>query len=222
MYKIMIIEDSIHIRNELSELLTRNGYRVMVPSEFDELHRLIQTMLPDLLLLDINLPEVDGFKLCTEIRRFSNLPIIFVTSRSSDLDELMSITLGGDDFISKPYNTAVLLARISALLKRAYAKSNLGDVVMHNGVKLHILSSRVEYDSKSVDLTRNELKILHYLIANKGVIVSRSDIIEHLWDSELFIDDNTLSVNVTRLRCKLEGLGVNHFIQTKRGQGYQV
>ncbi|SDF33796.1 DNA-binding response regulator, OmpR family, contains REC and winged-helix (wHTH) domain [Fontibacillus panacisegetis] len=222
MYKIMIVEDSIHIRNELSELLTRNGYRVIIPSEFDELPGLVQTTLPHLLLLDINLPEIDGYTLCTEIRRFSNLPIIFVTSRNSDLDELMSITIGGDDFVSKPYNSAVLLARISALLKRTYPKSNLGEVVMHNGVELHVLSSRVEYDSKSVDLTRNELKILHYLIANKGIIVSRSDIIEHLWDSELFVDDNTLSVNVTRLRSKLEGLGVNHFIQTKRGQGYQV
>ncbi|MNW46481.1 Response regulator protein GraR [compost metagenome] len=218
----MIVEDSIHIRNELSELLTRNGYRVIIPSEFDELPGLVQTTLPHLLLLDINLPEIDGYTLCTEIRRFSNLPIIFVTSRNSDLDELMSITIGGDDFVSKPYNGAVLLARISALLKRTYPKSNLGEVIMHNGVELHVLSSRVEYDSKSVDLTRNELKILHYLIANKGIIVSRSDIIEHLWDSELFVDDNTLSVNVTRLRSKLEGLGVNHFIQTKRGQGYQV
>ncbi|QWU16973.1 DNA-binding response regulator, OmpR family, contains REC and winged-helix (wHTH) domain [Paenibacillus sophorae] len=222
MYNIMLVEDSIEIRTELSNVLIKEGYKVTALTEFINLPELILSTQPNLLLLDINLPGVDGFTLCTEIRRSSNVPIIFVTSRNSEIDELMSITLGGDDFITKPYNIAVLLARIAALLKRAYSQTASGDVVKHGGVELHLLSSRMEYDSKSIELTKNELKILHYLMIKKGTIVSRSDIIEHLWDSEMFVDDNTLSVNITRIRNKLESLGITNYIQTKRGQGYMV
>lgn len=218
----MIIEDCEQIRKELCQLLINNGYKAIAVKQFNEIPLLVKETKPHLLLLDINLPNTDGFKVCTEIRSFSNVPIIFVTSRNTDVDEIMSITLGGDDFITKPYNTSILIARIAAVLKRAYPQSNLEDIIEYNGVKLNLLSSKVEYNSKDVELTKNELKIFHYLLINKGKIMPRMDIIEYLWDSELFVDDNTLTVNITRIRNKLESIGINNFIQTKRGQGYTL
>ena len=145
----------------------------------------------------INLPNDDGFKICTEIRSFSKVPIIFITSRNTNIDELMAITLGGDDFITKPYNTQILLARINALIKRAYPNDNNMDIVEHNGLTLNILSSTIEHNEKSIELTKNELKIWYYLLLNKGKIVSRVDVMEYLWDSAMFINDNTLTVNIT-------------------------
>src|SRR5690606_32302315 len=173
-------------------------------------------------LLDINLPNDDGFKICTEIRSFSKVPIIFITSRNTNIDELMAITLGGDDFITKPYNTQILLARINALIKRAYPNNSNLDVIEYNGLKLNILTSTIEYGGKSEELTKNELKILHYLLINKGKIVSRAEIMEYLWDSSMFVNDNTLTVNITRIRNKMKVIGLENFIKTKRGQGYII
>ena len=222
MFSIMIVEDNEQLQNEIGNLLTRNGYRVMKTIEFDKIPMLVKEITPHLILLDINLPYDDGFKICTEIRSFSTVPIIFITSRDTNVDELMSITLGGDDFITKPYNAQILLARINSLLKRAYPNEKAGDFIEYNGVKLNILSSKVEYEDKEIELTKNELKILHYLLINKGKIVSRVDIMEYLWDSALFVNDNTLTVNITRLRNKFEDIGISEFIKTKRGQGYIV
>ncbi|WP_396335351.1 response regulator transcription factor [Clostridium sp.] len=146
------------------------------------------------MLLDINLSECDGFKICTEIRSFSRVPIIFITSRDTNIDELMGITLCGDDFITKPYNTQILLARINSLIKRAYPSDGTTDVIEHNGARINILSSTVEYSGKAVELTKNELKILHYLLNNKGMTVSIVDIIEYPLDSLMFVNDNTLTV----------------------------
>jgi DNA-binding response OmpR family regulator len=218
----MIVEDNEQLQNEIGILLTRNGYRVMKTMEFDKITKLVKELSPHLILLDINLPYDDGFKICTEIRSFSTVPIIFITSRDTNVDELMSITLGGDDFITKPYNAQILLARINSLLKRAYPDEKTGDFIEYNGVRLNILSSKIEYGDKEMELTKNELKILHYLLINKGRIVSRVDIMEYLWDSALFVNDNTLTVNITRLRNKFEDIGVSEFIKTKRGQGYIV
>ena len=170
----------------------------------------------------INLPNDDGFKICTEIRSFSKVPIIFITSRNTNIDELMAITLGGDDFITKPYNTQILLARINALIKRAYPNDNNMDIVEHNGLTLNILSSTIEHNEKSIELTKNELKILYYLLLNKGKIVSRVDVMEYLWDSAMFINDNTLTVNITRIRNKIDEIGLKDYIKTKRGQGYII
>lgn len=222
MYKIMIIEDCEEIRNELSILLKNNNYDISAPADFNNIIDLIQIEQPHLILLDINLPCCDGFKLCTKIRSFSSVPIIFVTSRNSDMDELLSITLGGDDFITKPYNTSILFARISSLLKRSYPNKIPNNVVEHKNVKIDMLSGNVKHNNKSVELTKNELKILHYLFINKQRIVARVDIIEYLWDNQLFVDDNTLSVNITRIRNKLKSIGVTDFIKTKRGQGYMI
>jgi DNA-binding response OmpR family regulator len=218
----MIVEDNEQLQNEIGSLLTRNGYRVMKTIEFDKIPKLVKENNPHLILLDINLPYDDGFKICTEIRSSSTVPIIFITSRDTNVDELMSITLGGDDFITKPYNAQILLARINSLLKRAYPNENSGDFIEYNGVKLNILSSKVEYKDSEMELTKNELKILHYLLINKERIVSRVDIMEYLWDSAMFVNDNTLTVNIARLRNKFEDIGVSEFIKTKRGQGYII
>jgi len=222
MFNIMIIDDNEQLQNELGNMLFNNGYLVTKIKEFNNISSQVENNNPDLILLDINLPNEDGFKICTEIRSFSKVPIIFITSRDTNVDELMGITLGGDDFITKPYNTQILLARISSLLKRVYPNDKSMDVMEYKGLKLNILSSTLEHDEKIVELTKNELKILHYLLNNKGKIVSRVDIMEYLWDSSLFVNDNTLTVNITRIRNKIEEIGLSDFIKTKRGQGYII
>lgn len=222
MINIMIIEDNQQLQNEIGVLLTRNGYSIMKVNEFDNIPKLVKESSSHLILLDINLPYDDGFKICTEIRSFSKVPIIFVTSRDTNIDELMSITLGGDDFITKPYNPQILLARINSVLKRVYPSEKTNDFIDHNGVTLNVLSSKIEYEDKEIELTKNELKILYYLMINRGKIVSRVDIMEYLWDSAMFVNDNTLTVNITRLRNKFEEIGISDFIKTKRGQGYII
>ena len=222
MFTIMIIDDNEQLQIEIGNLLISNRYNIIKPKEFNNIPKLIKEENPDLILLDINLPQDDGFKICTEVRSFSKVPIIFITSRNTNIDELMAITLGGDDFITKPYNTQILLERINSILKRAYPDDKNMDVVEHNDLKLNILSSTIEHNGNVCELTKNELKILHYMLMNKGKIVSRVDIMEHLWDSSLFVNDNTLTVNITRIRTKIEEIGVSDFIKTKRGQGYII
>ena len=222
MFTIMIIDDNVQLQNEIGNLLIVNGYGVLKPKDFNNIPKIVKEDNPDLILLDINLPNDDGFKICTEIRSFSKIPIIFITSRNTNIDELMAITLGGDDFITKPYNTQILLARINALIKRAYPNNSNLDVIEHNGFKLNILSSTIEYNGNSEELTKNEMKILYYLLINKGKIVSREAIMEYLWDSSMFVNDNTLTVNITRIRNKIEQIGLKDFIKTKRGQGYII
>ena len=222
MFTIMVVDDNEQLQNEIGNLLIANGYSILKPKDFNKISQIVKESSPDLILLDINLPNDDGFKICTEIRSFSNIPIIFITSRNTNIDELMSITLGGDDFITKPYNTQILLARINALLKRAYPNNSNMDVIEYNGLTLNILSSTIEHDQKNIELTKNELKILYYLLINNGKIVSRVDIMEYLWDSSMFVNDNTLTVNITRIRNKIEEIGLKDFIKTKRGQGYII
>lgn len=220
MFTIMIVDDNEQLQNEIGNLLLINGYSILKPKNFKDIAQIVKDDKPS--SLDINLPNDDGFKICTEICSFSKVPIIFITSRNTNIDELMAITLGGDDFITKPYNTQILLARINALIKRAYPNDNNMDIIEHNGLTLNILSSTIEHNEKSIELTKNELKILYYLLLNKGKIVSRVDIMEYLWDSAMFINDNTLTVNITRIRNKIDEIGLKDYIKTKRGQGYIV
>ncbi|MGM9964756.1 MAG: response regulator transcription factor [Clostridium sp.] len=220
MFTIMIVDDNEQLQNEIGNLLLINGYSILKPKNFKDIAQIVKDDKPS--SLDINLPNDDGFKICTEIRSFSKVPIIFITSRNTNIDELMAITLGGDDFITKPYNTQILLARINALIKRAYPNDNNMDIIEHNGLTLNILSSTIEHNEKSIELTKNELKILYYLLLNKGKIVSRVDVMEYLWDSAMFINDNTLTVNITRIRNKIDEIGLKGYIKTKRGQGYIV
>lgn len=219
MSKIIIIEDTETIREELKTFLIRYGYDVLAPANFENIIDYTLKEEPDLILLDINLPIFDGYHICREIRKSSDVPIIVVTSRDSEMDELMSMNLGADDFITKPYNTQILLARISSILRRV---QGLGaqDTISYNDLKLNLSNGTISYKSSTIELTKNELKILSCLIKNKGKIVSRDDLMDFMWNSDIFVDDNNLSVNVTRLRKKLEEAGMKENIETRRGLGY--
>ena len=219
MSRILIIEDNENLKKELIEFLSRYGYEVYSTDDYKNVVENILKDEADLILLDINLPYYDGHFICREIRKKSNVPIIIVTSRDSDMDEIMSMNLGADDFITKPYNTQVLLARIGSLLRRS-GNSSVQDILEHKGLKLNVNKGEVTYKDKSSDLSKNEFKILACLMKNKESIVSREDLMDYLWNSDLFIDDNTLSVNITRLRKKLDDLGFKNAIETKRGIGY--
>lgn len=218
MAKVIVIEDNKNLREELIDFLTRYGYEAYGPSDFKDIVNEVLKSDADLIMLDINLPYYDGYYVCREIRKVKNTPIIVVTSRDSDMDEVMSMNLGADDFITKPYNTEVLLARIASLLRRVYG--NTQDTIEYKGLKLNIAGGSLIFESKEIDLTKNEAKIVHCLMKNKGNIVSREDLMDYLWNSNLFVDDNTLSVNVTRLRKKLQEIGFKEPIETKRGIGY--
>lgn len=219
MEKVFIIEDDFTIRNELCTFLTRYGYNSRFSTNFENIIEEAISENPDIILLDINLPYFDGHYICREIRKGSQVPIIVVTSRDDELDELMSINLGADDFITKPYNLQILLARITAVLKRTYGNGK-DDSLRYRGIVYNIATSEVEFNNNKTELTKNESKILHMLISNNGKIVSRDEIMKCLWQEAEFVDDNTLTVNVNRLRKKLEDLGAVDYIQTKRGQGY--
>ncbi|WP_027635860.1 response regulator transcription factor [Clostridium butyricum] len=220
MRKIMIIEDEVIIREELKSFLSKYNYEVIAPSDFENVIEFILNENPDLILLDINLPIFDGYYICREIRKTSDIPIIIVTSRDSDMDELMSMNLGADDFVSKPYNTQILLARIAALLKRSGGSSNTSKYLIYNNFKINLSNATISREGKEIELTKNEIKILSCLIENKGSIVSREILMEYLWKSDYFVDDSTLTVNITRLRRKLEGIGIKDAIETRRGLGY--
>lgn len=219
--KIMIIEDDPIIQTELKHLLIGNGYEVSILSDFLNPVANIKKYNPHLIILDIKLPYINGFSICSEIRSFSDMPIIFVTSSDTDMDELNSIMLGGDAFITKPYHTAILLAKINSLLKRIYHTKQCMDYHWQGAI-LHLENSSLEYNNQKAELTKNELKILSYLFKNAGKICTRTDIIDDLWDNQLYIDDNALSVNINRIRDKLKEIGLDHFIQTKHRQGYFI
>ncbi len=220
MYKIMIVEDDVTIRDELKNLLNRYGYEVGITDDFSNVVNHIEQNNYDLILLDVNLPVFDGYHICREIRKNLDIPIIIVTSRDSEIDELMSMNLGADDFITKPYNTQILLARISSILKRTYKKNDSSEILKYKDLILDLSNGSVSYNNKYCELTKNELKILAYLIKNQNSIVSRDILMETLWSSDIFVDDNTLSVNVTRLRKKLDDIGIKDAIETRRGLGY--
>ncbi|WP_195265027.1 response regulator transcription factor [Clostridium sp. 1001275B_160808_H3] len=217
--KIFIIEDEEKIRNELCTFLNRYGYETSYSLNFENIVEEFMKEKYHLVLLDINLPYYDGYYICREIRRRSSVPIIVVTSRDSEVDELMSMNLGADDFITKPYNTQILLARISSIIRRTYNNSD-SEVLEYRGLLHNLSTSEAEYDNKRIELSKNESRILYVLIKNKEKIVSRNEIIESLWQSDEFVDDNTLTVNINRLRKKLEEIGAIDYLKTKRGQGY--
>lgn len=219
MQKILIAEDDEKLRNELEIFLNNNGYQAETLKSFDNTIVDILKINPDLILLDINLPGVDGEYICREIRKQSNMGIIIVTSRDNELDELVSINYGADHYITKPFNIQILLAKINSLLRRTNNNITKDKIDVKDFI-LNISNNSIIKNDKTIDLTKNEYKILKYLVENREKIVSREDIMDVLWESDCFIDDNTLSVNITRLRSKLEELGLKDIIETKRGQGY--
>jgi DNA-binding response OmpR family regulator len=217
--KIIIIEDDEKIRIELKKFLTSYNYEVIVMTEFENIIENTLNEKAHLLLLDINLPIYDGYYICREIRKKSDIPIIVVTSRDSEMDELMSMNLGADDFITKPYNTQILLAHINSILKRTYKKNSI-EVLRYKKLELDLSRNSIYFDNEELELTKNEFRILNCLMKNKGKIVSRGNLMDYLWDLDLFVDDNTLTVNINRLRKKLELVNCKDYIQTRRGIGY--
>lgn len=217
--KIFIIEDEEKIRLELSTFLNRYGYETSYSTDFENIVDIALKEEPHVILLDINLPYYDGYYICREIRKTSSIPIIVVTSRNSEIDELMSMNLGADDFVTKPYNTQILLARISSIIRRTYQTVDM-EIFEFKGLKYNMSTSEMEYKDKKSDLTKNESRILYTLIRSKEKIVSRNDLIKALWQNDEFVDDNTLTVNINRLRKKLDEIGAEGYLQTKRGQGY--
>ena len=222
MQKILIVEDDEKLRNELEIFLSHQGYQAECLKKFDNTINDILEINPNLILLDINLPGVDGECICKEVRKQSDMGIIAVTSRDNELDELVSINYGADHYITKPFNIHILLAKVNSLLRRTNSNSEPKNKIDAKDFILNISNSTIIKDDKIIDLTKNEYKILKYLIENREKIVLREDIMDVLWENDCFVDDNTLSVNITRLRSKLEELGLKDIIETKRGQGYML
>lgn len=218
--KILIIEDDEKLRNELETFLNKNGFVATSLKKFDNAVEDILNEKADLLLLDINLPYTDGEFICKEIRKISNVPIIMVTSRDSEMDELLSLNYGADQYVTKPYNIQILLAKIVGLLKRNQNAGNNPDKIDCGEFVLNTAGWIIEKEDNKVELTKNEYKILEYLVLHRQQVISRDEIMDYLWESEEFVDDNTLNVNIKRLRTKLEELGLIDQIETRRGQGY--
>ena len=220
MQKILIIEDDEKLREELETFLNRNGFIATSLKKFDNAVADILEIKADLLLIDINLPYTDGEFICKEIRKTSNIPIIMVTSRDNEMDELLLLNYGADQYVTKPYNIQILLAKIVGLLKRNQNAGNNPDKIDCGEFVLNTAGRIIEKEDNKVELTKNEYKILEYLVIHRQQVISRDEIMDYLWESEEFVDDNTLNVNIKRLRMKLEELGLTDKIETRRGQGY--
>ena len=221
---IFIIEDDQSLSNEIKLALSKWGYSVGQVNDFENITNEVLDSNPKLILMDINLPSYDGFYWCSQIRNFMKVPIIFISSRDNDMDIIMSINMGGDDYITKPFSPQVLVAKIQAILRRTYSYNNdlKSDVIKFKDITLNIVEGKLYFKGENVDLTKNELKIMNILMSNQEKIVSREEIIEELWDADEFISENTLTVNVNRLRKKLNSIGLEDVIETKKGQGYII
>lgn len=223
MHKIMMIEDDEKIRKIVAETLKKWQYDVMEVTQFDQVLTEFEHHSPHLVLLDINLPVFDGYYWCQQIRSVSNVPIIFLSSRNQNMDIIMAINMGGDDFIQKPFDLDILLAKINALIRRKYTYQEDENIRFnHLGLTLNVTNSTIEYNGHSTELSRNEFILLQVMMRNIGKIVSREDLMQALWNEDQFVDDNTLTVNVNRLRKKIAALGVMDFIGTRKGMGYII
>ena len=220
LYKIMLVEDDSVICDEISSLLIRWGYEVRSVVDFTSVTAEFADFSPQLVLMDISLPFYNGYYWCSEIRKLSRTPIMFVSSSSDNINIVMAMNMGGDDFISKPFSPDVLAAKIQALLRRSYDFQPLSSLLEHKGAILNLADTTLTVGQNKVELTKNEFRILQLLFEKKGSVVPREEIMKRLWNSDCFIDDNTLTVNMTRLRKKLEEAGAVDFISTKKGIGY--
>ena len=222
MYKVMIVEDDEIISNSIAGYLNKWQYTTHEVSNFQNVITEFVEEKPDIVLMDINLPYFDGYYFCEEIRKISKVPIIFISSASDDMNIVMAMNIGADDFIEKPFKLVVLKAKIEALLRRVYNFNSSNSLIVYKEVIFDINKDEIKYKDNVAALTKNESKILTILLENREKIVSREDIIAALWQSDNFIDENTLSVNVNRLRSKLKDIGIVDFIITKKGKGYMV
>jgi DNA-binding response OmpR family regulator len=223
MFKIMIVEDDARIREILLENIVRWGFEGKAVENFNEVFVEFSKYSPHLILMDINLPFFDGFYWCNKIREISKVPIIFVSSRNNNMDVIMAINMGGDDFIQKPFSLEILMAKINALIRRTYSYADAEtNVLQYKNIVLNMKDNSVFFKDKKTELSRNEFSILYLLMKNNGNLISRDNIMRSLWEDESFVDDNTLTVNINRLRKKLEDIELEHLIKTKKGQGYII
>lgn len=223
MFKILLVEDEAKIRSLVCDYLNKWQYEVIAVTDFSSVLKTFVQTEPHLVLLDINLPQFDGFYWCQKIRELSQVPILFTSSRTGQMDVLMGINLGGDDYLYKPYDLEILLAKVNAMIRRAYAYHDLSlDVLEHNGAVLSLKDFAIGYQSQQTALSKNEFLILKALMEKKGQILTRENLMRLLWEDESFVDDNTLTVNINRLRKKLESIGLPEWIQTKKKQGYWI
>ena len=222
MYKIMLIEDDPVIAGQLADFLRSWNYEVVLAADYTAVLAEFCRELPQLVLLDISLPYYNGYYWCEQIRKVSKVPIIFISGQADNMNIIMAVNQGGDDFIAKPFDLSVLAAKVGALLRRTYDFSESSNFMEYQGFILNLAEARLLYQKQSVELTKNEYRILQTLFEAGGTLVSREEIMRRLWESESFIDDNTLTVNITRLRKKLENEGIPDMIETKKGIGYRL
>lgn len=223
MMKIMIVEDDETVRELVSESLQKWGFETIEVYDFKLVLDTFEKEQPHLVLLDITLPVFDGYYWVQKIREISKAPVIFISSRDTNADSIMSMNLGGDDYVTKPFSTDILIAKVNALLRRTYDYSKADNSTLkHNGLILNMENSSFMVNDESVELSKNEFQLLLILMKNQGKIVSREKLLRALWDDERFVDDNTLTVNINRLRKKIEGAGITGYIETKVGQGYMI
>jgi DNA-binding response OmpR family regulator len=222
MYKILIVEDDLIIAKAVKNHIESWRYEAESVTDFKDVLAVFASYNPQLVLLDITLPFFNGYHWCQEIRKISKTPIIFISSASDNMNIVMAMNMGGDDFIAKPFDLNVLTAKVQALLRRTYDFTGQTNLLEHHGAILNTSDSTLNYNSNKMELSKNELKILHVLLKNKGKAVSRETIMTRLWETDSYIDDNTLTVNITRLRKKLQEIGLSDFITTKKGLGYLV
>lgn len=222
MYKILVIEDDELISSLIQENLNKWNYQAYGINDFSNVLNEFKAVSPDLVLLDINLPFFNGYYWCNEIRKLSNVPIIFISSASDNMNIVMAMNMGGDDFLAKPFDLNVLVAKVNAVIRRSYELKNNLNILEYKGVVLNINEATLSFDKHKIDLTKNEYKIMTLLFEKADKIVSRNEIMEACWHTDEFIDDNTLSVNIARLKRKLEDIGLTDFIKTKKGIGYFI
>jgi two-component system, OmpR family, response regulator protein BraR/BceR len=222
MHKILIIEDDLVIAKGLQNHLCQWGYQVDYVTDFKAVLKSFSELDPQLVLLDISLPFFNGYHWCSEIRTLSKVPIIFISSMSDNINIVMAVNMGGDDFIAKPFDLSVVVAKVQALIRRTYSFGGQMNIIEQSGAVLNLSDTTLSYQNGKIELTKNEFKILQILLENAGKVISRDIMMTRLWESDSFIDDNTLTVNVARLRKRLEEIGLCDFIKTKKGLGYMV
>lgn len=221
-YKIMIVEDDAVIAQEIAVNLEGWGMQTSIVQDLSQVMKEFAQCMPHLVLMDISLPFYNGYYWCSEIRKVSKVPVIFLSSASENMNIVMAMNMGGDDFIAKPFDFSVLSAKVQAMLRRAYAFAGQTSLLEHRGVILNLSDTSLEVNGEKVELTKNEFRILQILFEHRDETVSREEIMKHLWDGDCFVDDNTLAVNMARLRKKLQEKGLEQFITTKKGLGYQL
>lgn len=221
-YKILIVEDDAVIAQEIARHLENWGMQIVIVQDLSQVMKEFARKRPHLVLMDISLPFYNGYYWCSEIRKVSSVPVIFLSSASENMNIVMAMNMGGDDFIAKPFDFSVLLAKVQAMLRRTYAFAGQTNLLEYRGVILNLSNTSLEINEESVELTKNEFRILQLLFERRGDIVTREEIMKHLWDGDCFVDDNTLAVNMVRLRKKLQEKGLEQFITTKKGLGYRL